>query len=174
MRLKFIGVLVMALAVVAVGLSSPATTVSASHVDPVIVEPWDSGNALAECDALGFPYGAKKDDPTSDSGFGIGDGMLIDYTFNVVGGGSELNTVNWTSNLGIDAVVMKASNAANVYYYDPESTGDTGLVTPLNTQGGPRGISHITFCWDRELTVSKTVDSADYTHDHNWDIDKTV
>jgi hypothetical protein len=53
---------------------------------------------------------------------------------------------DWESNIGVDAVLVKAgSDKHNLYVYDPESTGDTGLV-PQDGQGN--GISHISFCYD--------------------------
>jgi hypothetical protein len=53
---------------------------------------------------------------------------------------------DWTSNIGVDAVLVKAGDDKhNLYVYNPESTGDTGLG-PQSGQGN--GISHISFCYD--------------------------
>ena len=54
---------------------------------------------------------------------------------------------DWTSTLGICAVIVKGGDDANVYYYDPLSYGDTNLHAPINPSGEPAGISHITFCY---------------------------
>ena len=54
---------------------------------------------------------------------------------------------DWTSNIGVDGVVVKDGvDGANFYRYDPptESTGDDGLETP----GNQKAISHISFCYD--------------------------
>ncbi|MBP8305257.1 MAG: hypothetical protein KBE04_14160, partial [Phycisphaerae bacterium] len=79
---------------------------------------------------------------------------------------------DWTSNVGVDAVVVKnGESGANFYVYDglsspsagtigtlpagptapgvwldSESVGDTGLTTPLDNP--LKTISHITFCYD--------------------------
>jgi hypothetical protein len=53
---------------------------------------------------------------------------------------------SWTSNIGVDAVLVKAgSDKHNLYVYNPESTGDTGLSPQA---GSGNGISHISFCYD--------------------------
>lgn len=58
-------------------------------------------------------------------------------------------TIDWSSNIGVDAVIMKGGSVANVYFYNPESTGDTGLTTPTNPNNGkPYGLSHVAFCYD--------------------------
>ena len=66
---------------------------------------------------------------------------------------SDNITFNWTSSIGIDAVMCKGGNqGAYVYDYTPASTGDNGLYCPdnCNKNGctGPAGISHIIICFD--------------------------
>jgi hypothetical protein len=52
----------------------------------------------------------------------------------------------WTSNIGVDAVFVKAGNDKhNLYRYDPEATAGTGLGPQA---GKGNGISHISFCYD--------------------------
>jgi LPXTG-motif cell wall-anchored protein len=69
---------------------------------------------------------------------------------------------DWTSNIGVDVVIVKGGNASNVYTYDPESTGDTGLHAPVNPSGGFAGLSHISFCYDveQETTTTSTTTST--------------
>ena len=124
---------------------------------------WQSGNAQFECSKIGLPFGTKVNDPASttytiDQGWG-----QFTLTWN-----STFNTVDWSSTFGIDAVIMKAGTGANVYSYNPEATSDTGLMTPEGKQ-----ISHITFCYDFELTASKTANTS-YTRTYAWDITKSV
>lgn len=61
-------------------------------------------------------------------------------------------TFDWSSNFGIDAVIVKGGDNANVYYYSPESTGGVpdgvGLASPNNNSGNQAAISHIEFCFD--------------------------
>jgi hypothetical protein len=61
---------------------------------------------------------------------------------------------SWTSNIGIDAILVKAgSDRHNLYVYNPESTGDTGLGPQA---GNGNGISHISFCYDAGGTPPTT------------------
>lgn len=88
---------------------------------------------------------------------------------NVSGGNSVFD---WSSSLGIDAVIVKASNEANVYVYVPEDLGDTGLGSPANVTP-IHAISHIDFCYDYEVDVSKTADPS-FTRTWEWSISKSV
>jgi hypothetical protein len=63
---------------------------------------------------------------------------------------------DWESNIGVDAVIAKGGPDANVYFYDPESTGDSGLHAPVNASGMFAGLSHISFCYDTETTPPTT------------------
>jgi hypothetical protein len=65
-------------------------------------------------------------------------------------------TVDWTSNIGVDAVFVKGSSDGNLYTYDPpaESTGDTALHAALQDNGKFAGLSHLSFCYDVRASVS--------------------
>jgi LPXTG-motif cell wall-anchored protein len=69
---------------------------------------------------------------------------------------------SWTSNIGVDVVIVKGGNASNVYTYDPESTADTGLHAPVNASGMFAGLSHVSFCYDIEqvTTTSSTTSTS--------------
>jgi hypothetical protein len=84
-------------------------------------------------------------------------------------------TFDWTSNIGIDKVIVKGGNDANAYVYDPpsESKGDTNLHAPVNDNGKYFGLSHISFCYDLNLDVSKTANTS-LTRTFEWTIDKSV
>ncbi len=70
---------------------------------------------------------------------------------NVVTEESEPKFFDWIATLGMDGVIVKGGDNADVYIYDPESFGDTGLHAPLNTNNNKFfGISHIEFCYDQE------------------------
>ena len=45
--------------------------------------------------------------------------------------------VAWTSTNGVGAVIVKGSNDANVYVYNPQQTSDSGLASPINSSGSP-------------------------------------
>jgi hypothetical protein len=76
-------------------------------------------------------------------------------------------SVDWLASLGIDAVIVKA-RYANAYVYSPEAFGDTGLVAPDGQE-----ISHIEFCYDYELDVTKDA-AGSYDRTVTWDLDKSV
>ncbi|MGD8794374.1 MAG: hypothetical protein PVF47_17625, partial [Anaerolineae bacterium] len=89
---------------------------------------------------------------------------------NTVTVSSDGTFATWSSTLSMDAVFIKGGNeGGNLYVYDPESTGpDSGLATPSE-----QGISHIEFCYDYELSASKTA-NAEYTRTYTWEIFKSV
>jgi hypothetical protein len=89
---------------------------------------------------------------------------------------------SWSTDLPIDAVVIKGAGDGHAYIYDPEATfggsapGEDGpgiMIAPLTSSGQQSGISHISFCYDRELSVAKTAD-GDWNEDLDWSIEKTV
>jgi len=59
--------------------------------------------------------------------------------------GGVPDSVDWTSNIGVGAVIVKGGPNAHVYLY-PEEFFDTGLVTPPTF-----GISHVSFCYDEPV-----------------------
>jgi uncharacterized repeat protein (TIGR01451 family) len=84
-------------------------------------------------------------------------------------------TFDWTSNIGVDAVFVKAgSEGSYIYRYDPpgEEMSDTGLTSPGATGNG---ISHIAFCYDlvsRIIVEKQTIpdgdpQSFDFTSDYD-------
>jgi LPXTG-motif cell wall-anchored protein len=71
---------------------------------------------------------------------------------------------SWTSNIGVDVVIVKGGPNSNVYTYDPESTGDTGLHAPEVPSGEFAGLSHISFCYDEDqVTTSTTAEETTST-----------
>jgi hypothetical protein len=53
---------------------------------------------------------------------------------------------DWAATQGIDAVLVKAGSSRHqLYRYDPEAVGDTGLRPQA---GKGNGISHLSFCYD--------------------------
>ncbi len=126
------------------------------------------------CGELATMYGAGaqwfevKLDQTPTGSHQVGDVML---TANITNGAAT--SFNWSSNIGVDAVFVKSGkNGHNLYRYSPESTGGTGLTTPL-VDGKYQAISHISFCYDVELLVAKTA-STTFTRDYDWTITKAV
>jgi hypothetical protein len=156
----------------------PEEAVTANGVNPVFVD----GNpncATLNADDTNFPG------LTSDFGFKVeGEAPNGPYTFTdadgtLTGGApedasnwvkiseSDGTTFTWEASLGIDAVIVK-SKGANVWVYVPESKGDAGLYSPDN-----KDISHVEFCYDYELSVTKTADGS-YDEIHTWNVEKSV
>ena len=183
--LYFIAGLVLVLGIFAF---SPVSPVSAEDPDPGGdpsgdgVEPvFIDGNpscAILNADNAGFP------NVTSDFGFKINDGPNGTFTFTnppgtLTGGAlpdpynsitisnSDGTLFNWAATLGIDAVIVKGGPNADAFVYIPEDTADTRLHPPVNPNsptGEYYGISHIEFCYDYELSASKTADTPYTRH----------
>lgn len=151
---------VLAVVLLCVGLlAALAAPAAATHVAPEFV----AGNP--SCTGLGYASGFKVDPPNPGT-------YTIPGTSHTVTVSTDGVYFDWSSTLGMDAVISKGGPNANVYRYDPESFGDTGLHSPINPSNNqPFGLSHIEFCFDFELQVSKTA-SASYTTTYTWTIDK--
>jgi hypothetical protein len=143
--------------------SAVAGTPLMASVEPVFV----AGNP--SCVDLGYEAGFKIEPVNSGTYTITGTGHTVTITVN----GSYFD---WTSTIGMDAVIVKGGPNANVYIYNPPapSLGDTGLHSPINSSNGnPYGLSHLEFCYSPALTITKTA-NATYTRTYDWDIDKTV
>lgn len=143
--------------------SKKSSSVSGPAVEPVLL----ADNPT--CQDLGYDFGIKFDNVNGPFDYTLtsGDGYL-----SVHGTSTDGTYFSFTSNVGVDVVLVKGGNAANAYYYSPESTGDSGLVSPDNASGGPAAISHVTICYDYEVQVSKTA-STSFDRDFDWSIAKT-
>jgi uncharacterized repeat protein (TIGR01451 family) len=89
-------------------------------------------------------------------------GDYSDGTLSVTITYTAATVIDWSSNIGVDAVIVKGGpDGGYLYRYDPpsEETSDTGLTLPSG------GISHISFCYDLppqgDLTVIKRVVNDD-------------
>ncbi len=120
-----------------------AVSALAIHVDPVFTEgnpKCPDGTTEFKIDGQGFSNGQKSSGPI----------LITISNFN-----GQTATFDWTSNIGVDQVIVKGGDNANVYTYNPESTGDTGLHTPFNQNSGQNyGLSHVSWCYDVEQTTS--------------------
>ncbi len=136
-----------------IGVASPA---AATHVAPEAI----AGGTNPKCPDLegsGQSWIELKVDPNTDGQYSDGTlTVVIEDTTND-------KTFSWSSNIGVDAVFVKAGSAgSNLYRYDDpavtsdpgEETADTGLGSP--GEGTSNGISHIVFCYDTGSTPSNT------------------
>lgn len=137
--------------------------VSAASVVPVIV----SGNP--DCTDLGYDFGYKPQPEPPPTGSYTFPGTSYEVSIT-----SDGVSFDWESELGVDAVIVKGgNNGSNIYTYATEQFADTNLRAPLNTSGSQAAISHIEFCYDFEVTVTKTA-STSFDRTYTWDLDKSV
>lgn len=80
---------------------------------------------------------------------------------------------DWTSTIGIDAVISKGGDGAHLYVYDPEATSGANLYSPNNGGGNVPALSHINFCFDYEVRVTKTA-TPSFERKYTWTIDKNA
>jgi hypothetical protein len=154
--------LMLAFAIGVTSASADGEPVSDNGIEPVFV----AGNP--SCTDLGYDFGFKVDPPESGT-YDIDD-------FNTVTVTTDGVYFDWSSTLGMDAVIAKGGPNANTYVYDPpaESFGDGGLASPINPNNGqPFGLSHIEFCFDYEVDVEKTAETT-FTRTFTWEIEKSV
>lgn len=141
--------------------NSVETEFSSAIVAPILVSGAPNCTAL-NADNATFPsitsnYGFKIDSNASGTftltnmpGTELTGGAPSDPGNSVTTNVSGATLLSWSATLGIDAVIVKGGPNANVYVYNPESMGDTNLVTPNN---GGFGVSHIEFCYDYEAKL---------------------
>ena len=150
----------------AVVLASPASSAFAASVSPSYVP----GNPT--CQQLGYDYGFKPGAGLSETTAGTyadpNSGATVTWSY-----ASGTTSVNWSSNIAPEAVVVKAGNGANVYVYGSTTTSDTGLATPANTGGNQATLSHLVFCYNYRASVSKTA-ATYYTRTYDWTVNKTA
>ena len=133
----------------AVGLAMVALPAVATHVQPVL----KTGNPTCS-DLISNGIIELKVEPVVDGSFTSADGTLtvtIDVRSTADG-----PVFDWTSNIGVDAVFVKGGPNGNLYVYAPEATGDTGLHSPVNPNNPNDqfyGLSHISFCYDKDATT---------------------
>jgi hypothetical protein len=182
MMKKVIGILVLALLIIGVtaALAEEATVledletstpVSDGGAVPVLIPGNSGGNRT--CEQVGqavygnenyFQYSSTrinydKDDDSFDSLFPSG------LSVSVTNG----TYVAFDSTFGIGAVIVKGSNDANVYVYNPQEKSDSGLAAPPNQSGNPAGLSNITFCWNPEVNGGEWCSPGYWRQEHHLD-----
>jgi hypothetical protein len=162
----------------ALGASAMALGLSSGVTIPVVTLTPVDGNP--SCQDLGYDFGFKVDGSANGTyTFTSADGELTgstpdDPTNSVTISNSDGVYFDWSSTLGIDLVIVKGGPNANTYGYEPDAYEDTGLHAPVNDDNGtPYGLSHIEFCYDYELDVSKTAVPS-FVRTYRWTIDKTA
>ena len=141
----------------------------------IVPETWSDN---PNCAQMGYSYGFKIEgqgagDYTGTFTFTSSDGTLTGGApqdgSNFVQLVSDGTYLSWSSSLPLDAVFMKGGpTGGNLYVYDPESQGpDSGLAVP----NAANAISHVEFCYDYELDVSKDA-AGSFDRTYSWTIQK--
>ena len=147
-----------------------AVPIRAASVSPIVVTETANQTCqeLADQYAPGETWIELKFDATPSGTHPVSDGIL---SVTITNGTND--SFDWSSNIGVDAVFVKGgSGGSHLYIYDPpppEATGDTGLVIP---NAANNDISHISFCYDIELQITKTA-TPSFARAWDWTIDKT-
>jgi hypothetical protein len=151
----------LSLALVAIAMAM--VPVAATDVMPDFVE----GNP--SCTDLGYGFGYKIDPPNPGT-YSIDSFGMVTFT-------SDGTYFDWTSTVGVDAVIVKGGPNSNLYKYD-EALEDTGLHSPINPNDHrpyelTYELSHIEFCFDYNLDVTKTAETS-VRRTFFWTIAKSV
>lgn len=104
-----------------------------------------------KCSDLGNYRDVKFDFPPVAPGTKTsGDGYLTATISNITPEDQGAGQVfDWTTNRGVDKVIVKGGDAADAYVYDPEDRADTKLHAPVNPNTERYfGLSHIDFCYN--------------------------
>lgn len=121
----------------------------------VVPTPINDGNPT--CGDFNASWTELKIDPPGNGVFTDGT-LTVTITAYVNSSSGTPGSFNWTSNIGVDAVFVKAGDDKhNLYVYNPESLGDTGLGPQA---GSGNGISHISFCYDADAPPSESVPAS--------------
>jgi len=139
---------------VAEGISAP---VSFEGVTPYIIPGENPGGNRTCAEVAAWAY----DEFGWTDGFDFC-GEKVDYGYFETGFPAALNVTSDGKTLAFDAescimigdkyymvgaVIVKGSNAANVYFYEDGILSDSNLSAPVNASGKPAAISNVTFCF---------------------------
>ena len=119
-----------------------AGTRTYSSADPstsgIAPEPFGGNLSCADVAPAGATWSELKVEPVESGRFTDG---TVKVKLYVPDGSKKLN---WSSNVSIDAVIVKAGKSGNVYRYDPEATADKRLHGQVNPSTGTYyGLSHV-------------------------------
>ncbi len=158
-------------AITALGNSSVISGVpSGGGVTPVVYEgndPTISGYSAEKCDnhAVGT-YLLNLKDP-SDENVIIGT-VTAEIYKEIQGLYTDVTFVTWSSTIPISYVWVKGGpHGGSLYQYTPPSYGDSGLYTPIDNNGKPSDVSHVTFYYTNAPEIILGRISGMKFHDRN-------
>jgi hypothetical protein len=175
--------LLLALSVLAMGKLASADEVGPpseeQNITPILVP--DNPT----CKTQGFDYELKVEGAAPNGTYfddkKHADELIATGPLSVTISNSDGLLFDWASNIGVDQVIVKASDNADAFVYDPgkgEVQSDTRLHGPVKDDGTYRDISHVSFCYDVEnnlvpLEVEKTANGS-YDRKFSWELEKSV
>lgn len=100
------------------------------------------------CEDIRSTWTGLKVDPPSDGEHSDGT-LTVQIT---ISNGEDGQRLDWSSNIGVDAVIVAGGSHAHNFGYDPEATEDTGLFASFVPEDERfADISRVSFCYDQEL-----------------------
>lgn len=153
------------------GAQAFAPAASAASVEPTAVagNPKCSGAPKKNSPSLGYDHGAKIDGVPEDGvDQDLGNGFTVtienadDFSFDFKDATPD-----------VLAVIVKASDKAYVYEYDPAVDADQDLLSVLkdDESGDRHQISHVEFCWDDDDTEEPSSTVAKLWFDGEGEVD---
>jgi hypothetical protein len=142
--------------------------VAAGQGEPILVE------GTPSCESLGLTPFSYKVEPAESGIYGLDEywGGLNTVTVTI----PDL-TFDWSTTLGIDAVIVKGGPDANLYTYTQESMSNAGypsLHAPVNPGNGMYyDVTHIEFCFDYEVQVMTTAAPV-FVREYAWSVSKSA
>lgn len=150
---------------------------SGSGIVPKII-PGDNNGGNRTCAEAYNAFGVEFDE--NDPDLIVGSSPRINYENDAFAGSfpSELQVstdgrlVSWgiTPPAGYQVkyvmAIVKGGNDANVYFYNGDVRGDSGLASPVNNGGQIAGLSNLTFCYVFEKIV--TINEECWTGETAW------
>jgi hypothetical protein len=149
------------------------TSVMAASVEPMLFDPWQSGDAYSECEqaGCGAPFAWKVDDAAPNGNYYTNTDLYgntpTEFEAVITISNSDGYTFDWAISEGfiVYCVIVTAGGVANVFYYEDGAYYDTYLYAPLNTNtpdpDDTYEISHVTFCFDEDYGT--TIDWCEET-----------
>lgn len=146
----------LAVAAMANAAEVPSAPTSAAGIVPFMLVPPPNNGGNVSCADLGYAFDTGSG--TGGNNYQEGSGTFQhSWPSGITVVVTDDKYVAWSSaTTPILAVVVKGSNAANVYEYDGTLDNDSGLASPVNASGNPAGLSNLRFCSDQDFNQGDT------------------
>ncbi|RPA70052.1 hypothetical protein EF405_01820 [Cyclobacteriaceae bacterium YHN15] len=136
------------------GKGTASEPVSDGGITPYIIT-GTSGGGNRTCDEVATAYGIPPFENSYDQ-IDVGNFVENKATFGAITATTDGTFVSWSIEVPEGycvkyvAAVVKGGDNANVYFYEGDVRGDSGLASPENASGEPAGLSNLRFCYTLE------------------------